>query len=153
MVVFAPLSRTELAALRESPLGGPIAAFAATENLCETFSLAPADDEEAERTALLLAGLSGLLSDQVRIVVVAESDALDEEGGFGEVILPGLSWFDVTAIFADDPAAAPAVAAAVKAIPGLGLDAAWDAEPVQRLMSEYDLLWYGPEEVDTLLGS
>jgi hypothetical protein len=40
----------------------------------------------------------------------------------------------------------------VTAVQGLDLDAAWDAEPVQALMSEHDLLWYGPEEVGTILG-
>lgn len=153
MIVFTPLSRPDLAALREAPMGGPIASHAATPGLYETFSLGPADDEEAERTALLIAGLSGLLIDEVRIVVVSEDpDPLDDETAFGEVTLSRLSWSDVTAIFADDPAAAPAVAKAAAAAHGLGLDGGWDAEPVQTFMTEHDLLWYGPEEIGTLIG-
>ena len=55
MVAFVPVTVEALAALPTAPLAGPVPAFAVTTGLCETFSLTPADDEEAERTALLLA--------------------------------------------------------------------------------------------------
>jgi hypothetical protein len=129
-----------------------VAAFAVTPGLCDTFSLAPTADEAAERTALLLAGLSSLISYGSRLVLVVETTATDDDGGLGESTLGNLRWRDVTAIFAEPSEAAVAVAAAVAAVQGLDLDDAWDAPAVQTLMSEHDLLWYGPEEVGTIVG-
>ncbi len=152
MVAFVPVSVDTLTALTTTPLSGPVAAFAVTPGLCDTFSLPPTADEEAERTALLLAGLSSLISYGSRLVLVVETTPTDDDGGLGESTLPGLSWRDVSAIFAEPPEAAAAVATAVAAVQGLDLDAAWDADAVQALMSEHDLLWYGPEEVGTIVG-
>jgi len=45
------------------------------------------------------------------------------------------------------------VSDAAEAVSGLDLDAAWDTDAVRALMAEHDLLWYGPKEVDTLLGA
>jgi len=59
----------------------------------------------------------------------------------------------VSAIFADSPEAATAVSDAAEAVSGLDLDAAWDTDAVRALMAEHDLLWYGPDEVVTLLGA
>lgn len=151
MVAFVPLSRDALSALTTAPIPGPVAAFGVTPGLCDTFSLPPTADEEAERTALLLAGVSSLISYGSRLVVVVEETPAEDEGGLGECTLSGVQWRDVSAIFAETPEAQPAVNAAAAAVEGLDLDAAWDAEPVQALMSEHDLLWYGPEEVGALI--
>ena len=152
MVAFVPVSVDTLSALTTSALTGPVAAFAVTPGLCDTFSLPPTADEEAERTALLLAGLSSLISYGSRLVLVVEATTTDDDGGLGESTVSALAWRDVSAIFAEPAEAASAVAKAAAAVQGLDLDAAWDAEPVQALMSEHDLLWYGPEEVGTIVG-
>ena len=152
MVAFVPASRDVLSALVAAPIPGPVAAFGVTPGLCETFSLPPAADEEAERTALLMAGLSSLISYGSRLVLVVEATPTDDEGGRGECTVGDVAWRDVSAIFAEPSEAEQAAAAAVAAVHGLDLDAAWDAEPVQALMSEHDLLWYGPEEIGTLVG-
>jgi hypothetical protein len=153
MVAFVPMSRDALSALTRAPIPGPVAAFGVTPRLCDTFSLPPTADEEAERTALLIAGLSSLISYGSRMVLVVEATPTDDDGGLGECSLPGLAWRDVSAIFAESSEAQTAVTGAAVAVEGLDLDAAWDAEPVQALMSEHDLLWYGPEEVGALIGA
>lgn len=151
MVAFVPVSRDALSALTTAPISGPVAAFGVTPGLCDTFSLPPTADEEADRTALLIAGVSSLISYGSRLVLVVEATPTDEEGGLGECTVDGVAWRDVSAIFAEPSEAQPA--AAVAAVQGLDLDAAWDAEPVQALMREHDLLWYGPEEVGALIGA
>lgn len=150
MVAFVPVSEEVLADLPSTPLVGPTPAFAVTTGLCDTFSLTPADDEEAERTALLLAGLSAVMAHGRRLVLVVDARADDLGGGLGECTLGGVSWKDVSAIFADAPEAGSAVAEASAAAAGLDLDEAWDVPAVQILLSEHDLLWFGPEEVGAL---
>lgn len=153
MICFVPLSVAELSALRTTPLAGPVAAFAVTDGLRDTFDLAGHEDEEADRTALLLAALSGLARHGRRLVATVEGVAVDHHGTLGEVTLAELAWPDVTALFADEPEAADAVSAAATAVAALELDAAWDDAAAQALMSDHDLLWFGPEEVDAVLGT
>lgn len=150
MVAFVPVSVEVLADLPSTPLVGPTPAFAVTTGLCDTFSLTPADDEEAERTALLLAGLSSVMAHGRRLVLVVDARASDLGGGLGECTLNGVNWKDVSAIFADAPEADSAVTEASSAAAGLDLDDAWDVPTVQTLLSEHDLLWFGPEEVGAL---
>ena len=152
-VVLVPISHDTLAALRGTPLAGPVTGFAVTAALCDTFGLAVADDEEADRTALLLAGLASLLAHGARLVVVVDASVVDDGDPLGEVTVPGISLRDVTAFFSDAPDAAGAASAAARAATGLGLDAAWDTAEAQLLMAEHDLLWYGPEELDTFLAA
>ena len=151
-VVLVPVSRDQLAGLREGALSGPLAGFAATAALRDTFGLAVADDEETDRTALLLAGLSSLMSYGNRLVVVVEAPVVDTGDPLGGVAVSGISWKDVSAFFADAPEAAQQAAATARHVAGSDLDAAWDDEDAQRLMTEHDLLWYGPEEVGTIVG-
>jgi hypothetical protein len=150
-VVLVPLSAEQLSELRKAPLAGPVAGFAVTAALRDTFGLAVADDEEADRTALLLAALRALLSYGTRLAVVVDAPAVDDGDPLGEVIVPSVSWQDVSAIFADAPEAAAAASATVQAVAGLDLDAAWDTDEAHALMTEHDLLWYGPDEVDGVL--
>ena len=151
-VVLVPVSGKQLSGLRAAPLAGPLTGFAVTAALRDTFGLALADDEEADRTALLLAGLTSLMAYGKRLAVVVEAPAVDDGDPFGEVSVPSVSWQGVSAIFADAPDAASAVSATVHAVAGLDLDAAWDTEAAHALMTEHDLLWYGPEEADALVG-
>ncbi len=152
-VVLVPVSQQLLSDLRHGPLEGPRTGFAVTPALQETFELVESDDEEAGRTALLLAGLSALLSYGRRLVVVVETSTADGDDPFGQVTLSNVGWQDVSAIFADAPDAEPLVRAAARAVEGLDLDAAWDTAEAQVLMREHDLLWYGPEEAEVVLGA
>jgi hypothetical protein len=153
MTVVVPVSVEQLSGLREAPLARPVTGFAVTPGLRDTFGLGDADEEEADRTALLLAGLSSLISYGKRLAVVIDALAVDDGDPLGEVTLPGVAWGHVSAIFADAAEAATAVSEAVEAVAGLGIDAAWDTDAVRALMAEHDLLWFGPDEVDTLLGA
>ncbi len=156
-VVLVPISHEKLTELRDTRITGrvmgPVTGFAVTAALRDTFGLAVADDEEADRTALLLAGLKSLMSYGKRLVVVVDASAADDGDPLGEVTVPGISLHDMTAFFADAPEAAPAVSAAARAVAGLDLDAAWDTVEAQALMTEHDLLWYGPEELDAFLST
>jgi hypothetical protein len=152
-VVLVPIAVEQLSGLRAAPLAGPVAGFAVTPGLLDTFGLSDADEEEADRTALLLAGLSSLISYGRRLVVVIDAAAVDDGDPFGGVTQRGVAWGGVSAIFADSPEAATAVSDAAEAVSGLELDVAWDVDAVHVLMAEHDLLWFGPEELDTLLGA
>ena len=152
-VVLIPVSVEQLAGLREAPLAGPVTGFAVTPGLRDTFGLGDSDEEEADRTALLLAGVASLISHGKRLVVVVDAAAVDDGDPHGEVVLHGVAWGEVSAIFADAPEAATAVSDAAEAVSGLDLDVAWDVDAVRTLMAEHDLLWYGPEEVGALLGA
>jgi hypothetical protein len=150
-VVLVPVSVEQLDSLRRAALPGPVTGFAVTAALRDTFGLAVADDEEADRTALLLAGLKALMSYGRRLAVVIEAAAVDDGDPLGEVTVASVSWKDVSAIFADTALAAKASSATVDAVAGLDLDAAWDTDAAHALMTQHDLLWYGPEEVDALV--
>lgn len=152
-VVLVPVSREQLADLRGAPLAGPLSGFTVTPALRDTFGLAVEDDEEADRTALLLAGLTSLMSYGTRLVLVVEASVVVDDDPLGEVTVPGIAWNAVSAFFADAPDARPAAAAAVSAVAGLDLDAAWDTDAAHTLMAEHDLLWYGPEEVEAFLAA
>ena len=152
-VVLVPVSHDQLVDLRNGPLTGPVTGFAVTAALRDTFGLDVADDEEADRTALLLAGLNALMAYGTRLVVVVEAEVVDDGDPLGEVTVPRIVWKDVSAFFTDAPEARPAAAAAAQAVAGLDLDVAWDTDAAQALMAEHDLLWYGPEEVDPFLSA
>jgi hypothetical protein len=152
-VVMVPVSRDQLASLREKPTDGPVTGFAVTAALCDTFGLTATDDEEADRTALLLAALRSLMSYGKRIVVVVEASPVDDGEPLGEVTVPSIAWKDVSAFFADSSEAALLVAATARDVAGLDLDNAWDNEYAQALMADHDLLWYGPEELGAFLST
>jgi hypothetical protein len=54
----------------------------------------------------------------------------------------------VQSLFADEPEAAAAVAAARAAVEGQTLSGALDRDEVAELLDSYDLLWFAPEELD-----
>ncbi|MDR0416919.1 MAG: hypothetical protein LBH76_06345 [Propionibacteriaceae bacterium] len=144
MPVFVPLSVSELAALAG---GGRLAdrlAWAATPALAA--DLGGADDDLAAWTALAHASVEGLAAHGVRLVAVAAAPLAGEtEPGRGRVA--ELVWPAVTAVFADDPAAAADVAALAPIVAGLDLAAALGQPGVARFAAEAPLLWYDATEV------
>ncbi|WOP17873.1 DUF6912 family protein [Raineyella sp. LH-20] len=112
------------------------------------------DEEEADFWALTDAAMRSLadsLSGPRFVVAVrVRPDQLvaDPEVGSGRVTVSDVAWSQVSALFVDEPAALPAVAAAraARTVPDTF------AEHVAVLVAEHDLLWYAPDELDTLLG-
>lgn len=149
-LVFVPVSRRRLADLAGGETWQDVDAFAPDPGVVEASG--PDAGEELERAALVFASVAALLDGGVRIVLVADVAATTPDGtGFGEVVVPTLTWRQVTAVFADDPGAADAVAAALGAVAGHDLDAAWETDQVATLIAEHDLLWFGPGEVAALI--
>ena len=149
MLVFVPVSRAELGrwAGEGTHLAGQ--AFAATTSMRRAFGFDPGDDEEAEHTALHVAGLVALLRTGVRLVAVADAAATaGDDADFGEVVSAAMPWPAVTALFAEsDPAAARSLH---EQLDGVGLAAAWDDDRVQAFLTDHELLWHGPGEVSAL---
>ena len=92
-------------------------------------------------------------SDPLRLVLaadVADGQVTDRGSEFGEVMVAGLRWAQVQALFADEPAAESSVARARADTAELGLTEALAIEAVTALLSEFDLLWFAPDELDQL---
>lgn len=149
MLVFVPLSAADLRAWA----GGARAArgYATTPSFLIAFGLAPSDDEDAERTLLHVAALDALLTHGARLVAVMDAPARDLGGDLGAVAVGPTPFGRVTALFADHPDAAGAVAGAASALAGTDLDAAWEHPAHEALMEATDLLWFGPEEWSRLV--
>lgn len=151
MLIFRAVSVDELRTLAEGErLSGD--AYAVTPSFLDAFGLGPGDDEDAERTALYLAALAALVRHGRRLVVVAEASAHDTGDEYGVVGLEHLGFSQVTALFADEESAWPLVEAARGAVAQLSVEDAWDHPAHGVLLSDADLLWYGPEEWTSLVG-
>ncbi len=157
-MIFVPMTRDEVAALRSGPVRSGVVAnsysgCAATASLVASLE-ADTVIEEVEFAALSNAGVLALvLKPSPRLVVAAEvrEDQVTDLGGpWGEVEVDGLAWAQVRALFADEPAAWDAAKLASKAVAGRSLGAAVAAPEVAAVLDEYDLLWYAPEELDQL---
>lgn len=150
MLVFVPLPPPTLASWAQGGEYRPAASFAVTAGLRQAFGFGPADDEDAEHTALHVAGLTALLGGGRRLVAVADVAAVPVVGGdFGEVTVGSLPWSAVTAIFDEsDPAAAGLLRPLVA---GTELADAWDAPAVTDFLADHELLWHGPGEWATLV--
>ena len=154
-LVFIPVSRADALALRAGANLGERQACAPTASLAGT--LGPqADVEEVEFAALSHAGVLALSAgaDPLRMVLaadVSDQQVTDLGSELGQVVLTGLRWDQVQALFADEPAAEPAVAKARADVAEIGADGAVTAEAVAVLQSEFDLLWFAPEELDQLI--
>lgn len=148
-LVFVPLTPQLLAEWAGGAKLGPgLPAIAATEGLCDAFGVD--DAEEAERVALLVASVVGLVAHGQRLVAVTSAVAqprADGDPDFGEVSLPATGYHSVSAIFADEPQAAATAAASVA---GLSLAEAWEHPAVTALLSDGDLLWHGAGEWEAL---
>ncbi|MCC6498623.1 MAG: hypothetical protein IT193_20465 [Propionibacteriaceae bacterium] len=150
-LLFLPVDGAQLAEWAAAGvLTGPLTAYAVTPGLVAAFE--PADAEEAEHLALLVASIAALAASGARQVAVVEAEARPVAGGatdFGEVTTGDLRFGAVASLFADEPAA-PGLAAAAAAVAGLPLQAAWDHPAVITLLEEADLLWHGPGEWESL---
>lgn len=151
VLVFCPVSHEELATLASGGAIHDVEAYAATSNFLQTFGLTERDAEDAERTAAYLAGLAGLLRTGSRVVVVAETSTKGASTSLGEVIVPTLTFEAVSALFADDAGSADAVAKARASLDGLTVSEAWDDLAHEALLARVDLLWYGPDEWESLI--
>lgn len=152
VAAFVPVSREQAAALRAGDDLGTLAGHAPGPALERAHGLGPVDGEEAGFVALGYAGLAALLSyPGPRTVLAVDLDAAQVHGSagdFGEVELHGLRWTQVSAVFADEPGAAPDLERARGRAGGRPLADVADDEDVVGLVDRWDLLWYAPEELD-----
>lgn len=151
MLVFVPVTASQLTRWAEGGSFEPRLAFAVTSSLRRAFGFTAADDEDGEHTALHIAGLAGLLYGRTRLVAVVEASGQSVAGSeFGEVEVGTLPWSAVTALFGDD---APDAAAALRErLTDRSLATAWDEDEVAGFLAEHELLWHGPGEWSTLVG-
>jgi hypothetical protein len=146
VTVVGPGSSRELADLGRGSRLEDRPAWAATEALAADLGASPDDVETLEWSALVYASVEALARHGARLVAVAQAGLADEaEPGRGR--LGALDWKQVTAVFADDPAAAPVVAVLGPAIAGLDVDAAWEHPGLAQFASETGLLWYDASEL------
>lgn len=158
-MVFVPASLASARALRSGRQARQLRGFAVTPGLVR--ALGPElSDEEADFAALSTAGVAALegLDGGRRLVLAADvaPDRVVADGGEpGAVRVDELGWRQVSALFADEDAAADAVqAAAVEITTAAGATetpaGALSGPAVTALVDTYDLLWYAPEELDAL---
>jgi len=153
-MVFVPTTWDEAVALRSGAAADGYQGCAATPSLVVSME-ADTLIEEAEYAALGYAGALALVlkPTSLRLVAAAEvqADQLTDLGGpLGEVQLRGLTWHQVRALFADEPAAMEATRLAREVAAGQSLAAALAAPEVGAVLDEYDLLWFAPDELDQL---
>jgi hypothetical protein len=144
----------EAAALRSGTAADRHRACAATPSLIASME-SDTFIEEAEYAALSYAGVLALVLKPAspRLVVAAEvkqEQLTDLDRSLGEVEISELSWAQVQALFADEPAAREAVSRAGEVVAGQNLSAALEAPEVGAVLDEYDLLWFAPHELDQL---
>ena len=151
-VAYVPVSREQATALRAGEDLGTVTACTPGPALQEAHGLGPSDDEEAGFVALGYAGLVALLARPgLRTVLAADVEPAqvhDAGSEFGEVGLAALRWAQVTAVFADEPAATDDLEAARALAAGRSLAEVAEDEVVVDLVDRWDLLWYAPEELD-----
>jgi hypothetical protein len=162
-LTFVPVRPDEALALRR---GGDLAlrtGCAATPSLMAALEADEAEPgsvtEEAEFAALSYAGVLSLFhgSGPIRLVLAAdlESAQLIGSNSYGELHVRDLHWPQVRALFADEAEAAEAVLRARSALAEGGgaytLAAALEVAAVGKLVDDYDLLWFAPEELDLVV--
>ena len=153
-LVFVPVDLAQALRLRAGAGLGELSGCAPTTRLAG--SLEPAAvAEEVEFVALSHAGVLAVSSgsDPLRLVLaadVADRQVTDRGSELGEVMVAGLRWAQVQALFADEPAAESSVARARADTAAMGLAEALAIDAVAALQSEFDLLWFAPEELDLL---
>ena len=160
MRVYVPLTRSALAAARESGEVGPapLTAHAVTPALRESYAVA--DAEELEYVALTAAAdaclpMLAAAPGEPRRRFVAACDVPDaapdpEAGPSGVVVPQPIPWRDVKALHADDPEAAATVAAAAAAY----ADAMAGDDDARFTVDEaegWELMWFATQEADDLL--
>ena len=155
MMAYVPVSHAGALALRAGQELGPSPGCAATASLLAALG-ANTDADEAGFAALSNAGVLDLLLNDgphrlVLAVEVADAQVTDHQTPQGEVEVAAPSWRQVQSLFADEPAAAEAVAAARRAARQAGgLTDALATPAVEQLLDTYDLLWFAVAELDQL---
>lgn len=147
-LVFIPIRREELDAIEGvTDLSGR-SAHTVTPELLEALEYAPAQSEDAEYAALVIASVAALAAFGERLVLVAEvpgaSVAEGHDVANGECRVSHVPPTAITCWFSE--AGEVDVADAVAAAKGLDIDTAWDFPQVQELLQGNDLLWNDVEE-------
>jgi hypothetical protein len=155
-LVFIPVDRADAVGLRAGTDLGARPGCAPTAGVAGSLEADPVV-EEAEFAALNQAGVLalGTCTGPLRLVLavdVADDQVTDRENASGEVTVTGLRWPQVEALFADESAAAPAVARARAQLAAVGSADAGEIEALASLQDEFDLLWFAPDELDQLPG-
>jgi Family of unknown function (DUF6912) len=153
-IIFVPMGRDDVVALRSGVGAKSYEGCAATPTLVASME-ADTVMEEVEYAALSNAGVLALVlkPHSPRLVVaaeVAEEQVTDLHRPHGEIDVHELTWSQVRALFADEPAASETVVLASHAAAGQSFAMALAAPEVAAVLDEYDLLWYAPEELDQL---
>jgi hypothetical protein len=153
-MVFVPMTWDEAVALRSGTAPDGYQGCAATPSLLGSME-ADTLIEEVEYAALSYAGALALvlrprLPRLVAAAEVAPEQLTDLGGPLGEVQVRGLTWHQVRALFADEPAATAAARRAGELVAGQSLAAALAVPEVGAVLDEYDLLWFAPDELDQL---
>ena len=151
MTVFVPTTVTDAQALRAAGEARDLVGYADGAGLRRWLGAGQLDDEEASYVALNHAGVASLLlSDTGRRLVLAVDLEVPGDDDLGTVPVPRLGWAEVQSLFADDASAVEQVVAARQAVAGLDLAEALAVTEVEALQEAHDLLWYAPDELDTL---
>jgi len=153
-MIFVPMTRDEAWALRAGAGAERYLGCAATPSLAGSME-ADTVVEEVEYAALSNAGVLALAlkPNAARLVVaaeVSEGQVSDLNRPHGEVEVERLTWAQVRALFAYEPAALEAVGLARQAVAGENIAAALAASQVVTVRDDYDLLWFAPQELDQL---
>lgn len=158
MRAYVPATVPLLARWRSAEAIDAELAFAVTPGLREWY--ATDDTEELEYVALTEAARASLLllaadpaAPRRRVVLAVDAPGAEPGPDLGRagVRLAGpLALEVVAAVHADDGAAEPAVRTAVATIDGAAAGDA-DAEQMVAEADEYELLWYGNQEISDLL--
>jgi len=145
-LAFLPVGRDALAAwATDGVLRGPTTAFAVTTAFMDAFGYDSPTDEHAEHEVLRAASVQALIDFGRRLVVVADVPVEAAGDVLGRVQVGDAAFDTVLSIFRDDAQAAEATALA-PAVSGMTLDEALDMVDVQQMLSDVELLWYGPTE-------
>jgi hypothetical protein len=153
-MVFVPMTWDAAVDLRSGIAADHYRACAATSAFVASMETGTSI-EEAEYAALGYAGVLALVLNpgSPRLVVAAEvqpGQLIDLCEPLGEVEVRELGWNQVRALFADEPAALEAMGMVSKVVAGESLAAALAPPEVGRILDEYDMLWFAPEELDQL---
>ena len=155
-LVYLPTGTALATSLRDGGAAGSWLGFTVSAGLRGQLaegSGTPSDDE-CEYAALNAAALAQLLDPRAvdsRLVLAAEVDEAQvsdvDSAGPGTATVADLRWRQVIAVFADEAAAAEAVAAARAALRNRPAVHPLAVAEVVALNEEFDLLWYAPEEL------
>ncbi|WP_141211218.1 DUF6912 family protein [Enemella dayhoffiae] len=129
--------------------------FGATSVLREEFGYGPDETEEADFAAQLFASLDCLRTGADRLVLAVEVStplrAAAAEAAYGRLTQTELPWRTARAIFRDAPESLPALRVYAESLHGKQLPELWEDESVREALSEHDLLWFDPSELEQAL--